>query len=244
MALPRLVSITLDAPGADPKAPLRYAIAGTSEQRIISEIRAREDRGSGADKWRSFHMSTGFGVTAAPKGVALRVLPPEGDAAYGEKWSALQDRHLTAALDDRAQLGNFAFADGPGDIEELTHRLIAFTVPTPAEPVGIGAKWTVVWILRNQAVQKQTATYTLEKIDGGRWTIGVDMQRVGERQLFKDTGIELIALTRHYKGSVVIDPSKLLPVDGKLEGDSITQLRSTKGDDIMEETGTVSFTAK
>lgn len=248
MVLPRLDSITLDAPGAEPRAPLRYAFAGSVDQRFRTEMRARHDKGgSGSAEWKSpGAIVQGFTVTAAPKGVGLRVLKPEGDSAW--VGGVDQDRHLGVAVDDQGRLGTVAFTDAPDakprDLDEVTQRLLGFGVPVPTEPVGVGAKWTVVWILRNVAVQKQTATYALTAIDHGQWKIAVELQRIGERQVLKDSGVEIIASNRHYKGSVVIDPTKLLPVDGKLDGDSITQLRTAKTEEVLEEQGTVTFIAK
>ena len=271
VVLPRQDAFALLERGQDPASPLRYARApGAVEQLVETRLRSRHAQADAWSPWTSLDVRDGFGVTtAAPGPLALRPLAPESLApsadadAYLHGWRALQDRRLTIAVDDRGQLGTAVFNDDPRtahsaqELDEIVQRLLGTLVPVPVEPVGIGARWRVVTILRQRpAVVKQTATYTLAARTAKRWTIAVDMQRIGEQQLLDDPGLpdgttaELVALVRHYAGTVEIDPARLLPTGGSLAIDSRMHLRvghlpgPIYEEQVFEDEGTLGFTAK
>ena len=265
--LPKQDSFVLDAPGAEPRAPLRYALAGPAEHRIETTLKSRHQVGDTWTEWTEIAVRDGFGVTPGSGGIALRPLPGEavrGDAEANLKtWRELVDRRLSVAVDARGQLGALAFFDDPNadhsanQVDEVTQRLLATLVPLPADEVGVGAKWTVVWVLRQRpAVVKQTATYTLTARTDRAWTVSIELQRIGQEQVVQDAGlpagtaVDVIALVRHYKGSVEIDPTRVLPVAGSLSVESRLHVRighlpgPTFEDQVFEDNGTSVFTAR
>lgn len=208
-------------------------------------------------------MTTTFAVSAAaPDKIVGRALAAEvaGGATpitdqYVAGWNAIADRRVSIALDDRGQLGAITFPDDPAakpsaQTDELAQRLLGTLVPLPEEPIGAGASWRVVTVLRQRpAVVKQTATYKLVKRDAAAWTIEVEVARIGEPQTLidpaipADTSIELVTLVRKLRGTIVVDPT--LPFGtGELAVESTMHLRvQSKGrgaaEEILEDTGTI-----
>ena len=97
-------------------------------------------------------------------------------------------------------------------------------VPWPREPIGVGARWRVITLLRiGGAYVKQTATYELTALDGARATIAVALTRLAERQLLALPGLpagaeaELIGLVREQTGTVTVDLAAPLPLAGRFE---------------------------
>jgi hypothetical protein len=141
----------------------------------------------------------------------------------------------------------------------LVQRLLALIVPVPAEPVGAGASWRAVTILRRgPAVAKQTAIYTLIARGPARWKLHVKLQRVGQRQQIVDPGLppatsaELVALLRALEGDVEVDPTLPLIAGGALTVESQLHARlqppASAGqprlaivEQMFEDTGKVSF---
>jgi hypothetical protein len=212
-----------------------------------------------------------FAVTttdaAAPIGIKL--LPgevsgaPTADATqYLDAWKPLEDKAITVELDARGQLGVLRVdttartpTDKPNETDELVQRLHALAIPVPQEPIAVGTQWRVVTVLRQRpAIVKQTATYTLLARTKTSWKIGVDILRVGEPQLLleagmpKDTLVELVALIRKFKGTLTVDPTRGLPT-GKLTVESSLHIQmsskdGSRSEDIVEDSGTVTLTAK
>ncbi|MGE0395768.1 MAG: hypothetical protein AB7T06_03495 [Kofleriaceae bacterium] len=173
---------------------------------------------------------------------------------YVAGWNAIAGRRVVIELDDRGQLGTISFPDDPagttGSTDDLAQRLLGTLVPLPEEPIGIGASWRVVTILRQRpAIVKQTATYKLVERTGSVWKIDVDIVRLGEPQTLLDpsipagTSIELINLVRKLKGTIEIDASAPFGV-GELAVESTMHVRvQSQGqgaaEEILEDTGTI-----
>ena len=130
-----------------------------------------------------------------------RLKQPAAEAdAYLASWRKLvQDRRITLAFDQRGQFSMTASgvpATGSGNDQtkdEVIQRLLSMIVPLPAEPVGAGARWRVVTILRQRpAYVKQTAIYTLSsaavasKAGPATWKLHIKLTRVGEQQAIQD----------------------------------------------------------
>jgi hypothetical protein len=135
------------------------------------------------------------------------------------------------------------------------------TVPVPAEPVGLGASWRVVTILRQGAiVAKQTATYTLTGRTAQRWKLHAALQRSAQTQAIVDpppppgATVELVALFRVLEGDIEIDPRLPLIASGGLAVESRVharmQLPRPPGasqappatEQMFEDTGKLTFT--
>jgi len=270
IALPKQEVFELLEPGqATDRAPLVYTLVdGTTEHRFTTTLSSRQQTDAAWSAPDKIAITDGFAVTIA-KGspVALRALPadtgqPSTDVsvAYVKKWhEEVEGRRITAKLDARGAFTDLTFIDDPtatkkGPLEDVTQRLLVALVPVPIEPVGIGAKWRVITILKHHpALVKQTATYELVARTPTGWKIAVELRRVAEEQLVKDpslpTGmaVQLIALLRRYTGTLEIDPTKALPIGGKLAVESRMHLRvgriGTKfSEQILEDTGAISVT--
>jgi len=248
--MPSEVRATVLAPGAAPRAVRRYALADGPERTLTvrAEVTIHRFRlGAWTGPTALPAVTDGFAYrvtpTAAGATLALRGLPGAiaADAAataaatdeLTARWRALLERRrITAAIDPSGRITDVRFDDDPGaarpDVElatdELYQRLLAQVVPWPREPIGVGARWRVITLLRiGGAYVKQTATYELTALDGARATIAVALTRLAERQLLALPGLpagaeaELIGLVREQTGTVTVDLAAPLPLAGRFE---------------------------
>ncbi|MGE0549019.1 MAG: hypothetical protein AB7O24_10760 [Kofleriaceae bacterium] len=272
LKLPSLVTFSLLEPGKQPAEPLRYALApGESIQRSKMTLTSRRLANGTWGKQEAMppiEHTLGATVTSADQPIVIRGQPakivgaatPEA-TQYLEALKPFEGRDLTVPFDARGQLGELRFADDPTTarsqpaVDELAQRLLAVIVPVPDEPVGIGAKWRVVTILRQRpAVVKQTATYTLVARSKTAWKIGVEISRVGEPQTLidpaipPDTIVELVALVRMFKGTLDVNPTRPLAT-GNLDVTSslhihITRRNEGRSEEIVEDTSRAVLTAR
>jgi len=166
------------------------------------------------------------------------------------------------AFDVRGGFSAIRFNDDPTNArsarakDELAQRLLSLIVPVPVEPVGTGASWRVVTILRQgPAYAKQTATYTLTSRTAGAWKVHAQLQRVGEEQRISDpslppgTTADLLAMFRNVEGDIEIDPAQPLVTGGSLAIESRLHVKlqapgqtaAQALEQIFEDTGTVAF---
>jgi hypothetical protein len=258
--LPHEESFRLLEPGSGDKAALRYALAaGTVEFTARAHLSSRHlDRGAFTAKIALPAIRDGFAVTVSerPGAIVLRALPGEAEAAsddaaaYLAPWKTLlQDRRVTLAFAPRGQLSAITFNDDPGNArgeqarDELAQRLLSLVVPLPAEPVGTGARWRVVTILRQgPAYAKQTAVYTLVERGAARWKIHVELRRVAEEQRIADPALprgvtaDLQAMFRAIDGDVEVDPRLPLIAQGSLTVESRLHVKLTKPDQTQNQT--------
>lgn len=243
--LPLRESFTLHSAGAAPRRLRRYALEpGPRRYALTATLRARLLTGEtpvDAEPQPVPPFRESFVVEPAGRGPRLSWLgePPhvEGAAAaaataapYLQRWKGLlAGRRATFALDARAMPEGVTFAEElpPAarrpERDELTQRLLGLAVPLPAEPIGRGASWTAVTVLRQGlGVVKQTARYELLEASARRLTLSVDVRRVGEEQRLDAPGlpagasVELVALFRAITGQVELDLGCPLPVAGAL----------------------------
>jgi hypothetical protein len=277
VALPRQESVQLLSSGKGARVALRYTLAaGTTAMMASSALRSRHlDRGAFTRPAALPPIRDGFEIAiAAPRAgrftlrpVIGQVAAPSPDAdAYLAPWrTLLQGRPITLELDDRGAIASLRFDDDPSGAtsaqarDELVQRLVSLIVPLPAEPVGTGASWRAITLLRQgPAVARQTAIYTLIARGPARWKLHVKLQRVGRRQQIVDpalpqgTSAELIGLFRALEGDVEIDPALPLIAGGALTVESRLharlQLPAPAGrprpaivEQMFEDTGKVSF---
>jgi hypothetical protein len=269
--LPHQESFQLLDRGKGARATLRYAPgAGTSAVMARSALTSRHlDRGAFSRPVALPAIRDGFEVAAAadhPGRLALRAMTgaaaaasPDADAYLAPWRTLLQGRAVTLDIDDRGAISAIKFDDDPAGAtsvrarDELVQRLLSLVVPLPDEPVGTGASWRAVTILRQgPAVAKQTAIYTLVARGPARWKLKVKLQRVGKQQQITDptlppgTSSELIAMFRALEGSVEIDPAVPLIAAGSLTVESRLHARlqlpgSAPVEQMFEDTGKISF---
>lgn len=257
------------SPGEAPHAIARYALASRETTfGVITQLASRRLAGTAwGERVTLPEITTTFVMSAAARdrivgrAVAAEVAggaTPETEQ-YVAGWNAIAGRRVVIALDDRGQLGKISFPDDPAGTtseaatDDLAQRLLGTLVPLPEEPIGVGASWRVVTILRQRpAVVKQTATYKLVKRTESAWTIDVDIARIGEAQTLLDpaipagTSIELVNLVRKLRGTIEIDPVAPFGV-GELAVESTMHLRvqaKARGaaEEILEDTGTIRLT--
>ena len=281
IVLPQQESFQLLAPGRGRRAILRYrVIPGTTIVTARTVLASRQlAHGVFTPPAQLPAIRDGFAIaiSGAADRVTLRALVADAaaqnpeTAAYLATWRReLEGRQITLAIDDRGGFGAIAFSDDPSGArsararDELTDRLLSRIAPLPTEPVGLGARWRVVTILRQgPAVAKQTATYTLVARGAAGWKLHLALQRVAEQQAIIDptlppgTTAELIALFRSLEGEIEIDPRLPLVAGGSLTVESrlharvsppaaspqpaASPLPTLQSDQMFEDTGRVNF---
>lgn len=279
IALPHQESFRLLDAGKGARSVLRYTLAAGDTAVIAhTALSSRHlDNGAFTAPAALPAIRDGFTVTiaGAPRGrLALRAVPGQAAAASREAEAylaagrALQDRAITLDVDDRGAIAAFHFDDDPDAAhsgsarDELAQRLLSLIVPVPVEPVGLGASWRVVTILRQgPTAAKQTATYTLTARTPRRWKLHLKLQRVAENQAIADPSLprgaaaELLALFRQLEGDVEVDPRLPLVAAGGLAVESRVHARIQSPpagagsqaavatvEQMFEDTGRVSFT--
>lgn len=266
--LPKQQSFRLLDPGKGELAPLRYVVSeGEATTRIDLALTSRAMTGGAWSERTSLPtIRTSFAMASTGNG-QLRARPLAGEVvgtttpeaiAYLNGWRASENRRLTIGFDARGQLGALVFGDDLAGthsreaIDDLTQRLLTIMVPVPEEPVGVGARWRVVTSLyQRPVVVKQTATYTLLGKTETGWKVGIDLQRIGEEQTItapevaKDAMVDLVALVRHYTGTLEVARDRALP-SGSLELESSMHLRLQPRtgpvvEQILEDKGSVAL---
>ena len=271
--LPKQESFKLLDAGKGARAPLRYALAvGTTRFFTQTKMSSRHlDRGTFTTPPPPSVVRDGFAVTVDDGARSLALLPLPGEVrsaspeaeAYLAPWrTLLENRRITVAFDDRGGFSAIRFNDDPTNArsarakDELVQRLLSLIVPVPVEPVGVGASWRVVTILRQGPVYaKQTATYTLTSRTAAVWEVHAQLQRVAEEQRISDpslppgTTADLLAMFRNVEGDIAVDPARPLIAGGslgiesrlhvKLQAPGQTAAQATE--QIFEDTGRVAF---
>ncbi|HVV84598.1 MAG TPA: hypothetical protein VHE35_16130 [Kofleriaceae bacterium] len=252
--MPRRVSEALLEAGAAPRRALRYRLEPAARTlTAISRITSHGYDGGWTDPVTLAPVHEGFEVTPAGGGgpVHVRGVIAEVEAdgqsdaartaaeAYLARWRAvLERRRADLVVDERGGLGEVTLLTDPGGTtdpdakDELVQRWLGLAVPLPEAPVGVGARWKVVTMLRaGGAVMTQTAIYRLARVDRDRWTIEVDLTRLGRPQEIQLPGqppgatAQLVALLRKVTGTVTVSPASPLPLDGQLTGEVRSQAR-------------------
>jgi hypothetical protein len=265
LVFPRETRFELLAPGNAPRAALRYHAGVAREVSARAVVTTRQYvNGYWRDEITLAPVTDGFGVAPGAAGVIhVRGLAahvdeagayPAGVAAenaYLARWRALlEGARADITIDDRGRflgaslVGTSAATERDAE-EELVQRWLALAVPVPEEPVGVGARWRVVIVLRaGGTVLKQDATYTLTTIDEDQWTVDVAIERLGEPQDIFVPGAsaddapvigELLGLRRVVTGSVVVAPTDPLPVRGSVRAEVTSHARLRVGARIDEE---------
>jgi hypothetical protein len=252
-------ALVLDDPGRAPRRRLRYALAATTRRHeIAATLRARvltEPAATANEVPRLAEVMT-LASAEPSAGGAMRLhwrglaAIAAGDAAapYLAPWRRLlEGRSATVELDARGQLGAIAFAPplrGDDEVarDELAQRLWGWVVPLPEEPVGPGARWTAVVVLRQAlGVVEQTARYRLVSLRDDTLELEVDARRVGEPQLLDASALapgatrEVVSHFRAVAGRLTLSLDSALP-HGTLtvEVRAHQRLRSASGQLVSE----------
>jgi hypothetical protein len=275
--LPLRESFTVQDAGEAPRQRYRYQLAAPARRyALTATLRARaltEETPADAAAAAVPPFRESFVVEPAPGGRLYWLgEPPHVEAAseaeaataapYVQRWKALlAGRRATFELDERAMPERLTFAEDPlgtasrPERDELAQRLLGLAVPLPAEPIGRGARWTAVTVLRQGlGVVKQTARYRLLEAGDGRLEIAVELRRVGEEQRISSAELpagavmELVAMFREVAGEVELDLTAPLPIAGALTLEARTHQRLRLPDQpasevITEDTGALQLTS-
>lgn len=182
-------------PGAEPRAPLRYAWKAPQAVAVTA-----------AGRWRVTDSSQSNGVAFPTLTTPIRLVPsakagevdfvfqkPSGEPGPGMPGAldtitahilvALEGVHGTIRLDPRGVLGSLTlypsrndpeFVDGGSMQKRSLYAtqmaktvLVTGPIPFPEEPVGVGARWSVERVVpRGPLSLVQVSTYTLERVEG------------------------------------------------------------------------------
>lgn len=123
-------------------------------------------------------------------------------------------------------------------LESLESTFAMLATPLPEEPVGPGARWTVESTISQQMVSvTQVVTYTLEGVEDGVLTLGLEVKHAAEPQKMAlqqappGAEIELLSLSLEGSGRATLSLSNLAPSEAAVEStsESVISLKQPTG---------------
>lgn len=232
-------------PGVTPRAPLRYRVAPGEVETLYVELamaRSVESHGEGATGGLPpIQLEVRMGpASPTPEGYIRHpvAITQIRIAKAADRMDPVAREQLEKSLEPLLQVQGWSEMDAEGRIrrsefsglENVQPRLVSMlanvrsallTVPFPAEPVGVRARWEVdrrlqlsgAWI--NQAV-----TYDLMKREGDTLTLQISATQSGAPQPMGDVKLE--AYQASILGSAVVRLDHFTPFS---EADSTSQMR-------------------
>lgn len=243
--------VKLLEPGSEPRQALRWTVKPGFEQALTARLGIGVDavivliRSSmpmvEGDYALTMHakkvrkdgtVQVGFSVTG------VDVVVPEGEAPKQTEaqMAAMQERVRvvgTYTLSPQGAISDFELtkvSDGtpavPSLVDLLRWSLGQMTPALPAEPVGVGAKWSAhESILQGGILVNQLRTFELVKVAGNRVELSVDLRQSASPQPYTNpmTGakFELQGLNGIGSGSVGWDLSQLAPLTASIEANAL-----------------------
>ena len=128
----------------------------------------------------------------------------------------------------------------PGKVDAQTQQVVQgmeqalrqISAPLPEEPVGVGAKWQLVTYLSQNGVSlKETATYQLEKVDGDRIQLAVQLDQTAPKQKVKSpvgVTVDLLSLRSKGGGDMSLKLDRIAPMTSQLTLDSAVAMALPK----------------
>lgn len=118
-----------------------------------------------------------------------------------------------------------------GTVEQAIMKLTALPIVFPEEEVGTGATWTVDSRVTGESTLLQTTRYKVESIDGDRITLSVEVEQrptlgalsfegQAEGTELEDKELDVLDSSTNSSGSITVDLTKPLPVDGDVSFDT------------------------
>ncbi len=121
-------------------------------------------------------------------------------------------------------------------IESLQGPLSRMAAPFPQEPVGLGAKWEVTAMVKEQGMQmKQTVTHELVELDGDRGRLRVSVKQTAPSSSLHVPGLpataktELVGMTSSGRGDTRFDLRSPVP-KGQVRTQATVKMKSKVGD--------------
>lgn len=239
-------AVKLLNPGAEPRAARRYAFVKGKAERRTATIRVRMEQGGQSADQPSLRLQLALSPTAAgPQGATFEVklagveladtkgIPPEALAQASAGLKGLAGLAGRFDLSSQGVLGELAFTSDPkmasagaAEILPLVQQAVELMVPIlPAEPVGVGAEWTVTTSGADQGLTVKNVTkYTLKDWAGDSGTVVAEITRDAPKQALKDqrapagATIELKAAGRYTFAA------RLDRIASKVDGDTKTTI--------------------
>lgn len=216
--------------GAEPRTELRLAIAdGTMETMVTDMTQSISQEVDGTPLsavTTSVVTETAIAVATVDGGFQLSSevtgmeAGPEADpavvAAMEDAAAQMIGLITVATLDERGIVLDQQTSDsGNPTVDQMVDSVAGISAPFPAEPVGVGATWTVTQVLDLAGVlTTQTATYTVVELDGSTLVLDATVaQSVEPDSKLVQGGISLDVLewTNDGTGRLTIDLTKVTP---------------------------------
>lgn len=127
-------------------------------------------------------------------------------------------------------------------IDGMKESLSRVSAPLPEEPIGVGGKWSVTQLVEANGMKlKQTSTHTLNKFDGTKYDLSVEVTQTADPQEVKTPGLPvgstmtLKSLESTGKGTMMLDVTRVFPVSEIKSDSKISMKMNTGGQDLSME---------
>jgi Family of unknown function (DUF6263) len=124
-------------------------------------------------------------------------------------------------------------------IDGMKESLSRVSAPLPEEPIGVGGKWSVTQLISANGMKlSQTSIHTLNKVDGAKYDISVEMTQTAEPQDVKTPGlpagatVTLESMESTGKGTMILDVTRVFPVSEVKSDSKISMEMNTGGQDL------------
>lgn len=192
---PELAAARLEAPGSEPRRPLRYDAAAASLRAALRLV-VRED----ARRWQVELEPLGracfrYRALEQPQAARPRSRPPFGVLTarpLGEVWTQRGFHPNDDSVDGAQRMDEYVL--------ELRHDVAmdAIWLPLPEAPVGIGARWSATRRSgRGGPEFDEEHLFTLEHDDGDRIVVATEIVEDGSRERAHSAAIELTTPDGH-----------------------------------------------
>ena len=124
-------------------------------------------------------------------------------------------------------------------IDGMKESLSRVSAPLPEEPIGVGGKWSVSQLVEANGMKlKQTSIHTLNKFDGTKFDLTVEVTQTADPQDVKTPGlpegstVKLESLESTGKGTMMLDVTQVFPVSEIKSDSKISMEMNTGGQDL------------
>lgn len=174
--------------------------------------------------------------------------PPAVVGAIRSNLKGLEGLSNSATITDRGFVKNAQVSIPPTVppeirqvMEGMQQSLSQMTRPLPEEPIGVGARWEVEYLVsQNIMTVKQTAEVTLTALEGDVLTLSVKINQTADPQKINPPGMlpgssaYLNSFTSSGEGITVLDLNKVLPTTGEMSVNSDMRMQIEIGSQKQE----------
>ncbi|MBT0565247.1 hypothetical protein KIK15_00480 [Williamsia sp. CHRR-6] len=226
-------AVTVDDPGVEPRVVTAASADNTSPQRVVLRTSSTSTSAGPGRPAENRDQSVELGLTARflctdPTDVELALdsaTSPEPGLASSLRKVVGSRAGLAVAsgsVPGALRLLPAAEADDAARsaVEQSLLQALTQSVTLPTVPIGVGARWRAVRTVSGGATVTQTLTATLRARSGNRLTVDVAIDEEPVNSVFvvpgTDTTLTIAAYSSSGTGTVTLDLSRGLPVDGGL----------------------------